>query len=393
MLRFGAVCWDFRSSSEEFQTRLKLTDSQWNEMAEKLRSNSHVLLVTCNRVEFYFTFDSSVISEEDLTAIYPSLLLSQDAIRHLFRVASGLESMSVGENEILAQIKAAYEKSRSSGGTDKLTSLIFRKAISVGKAVREKTSISRGKTSIPVIAVDLASRKTSLKSSRIGIVGTGQMAETFIKYLQKKEPGNITVVGRNIEKARALSELYGCTYAGVTDLGEVVNSSDAIFTATSSKNILITRSMLNGSASKKTLVDISNPRNIDPALDSAPGVNVYSLDNIKEISLENSILKKEEIPRAEEIVDAEFDKFKIKLREFRAEELLTKSHTYAESIAIMEINRMMKEIDKGMDPSEAKKRSASAMVNRILGNYTTVLKEAAIKGDTEFMAKLQEIFG
>lgn len=393
MLRFGAVCWDFKSPPDEFQSRLQLSESQWNDVAEGFKSRGHVLLVTCNRVEFYFTFDTDIISEEKLKAVYPGLMLSQDAIRHLFRVASGLESMSVGENEILAQIKSAYEKSRSAKGTDKLTSLIFRKAISVGKAVREKTTISRGKTSIPVIAVDLASRGNSLKSSKVCIVGTGQMAETFIKYILKKDPEMITVVGRNTEKGEALARLYNCSYAPLKDLPSIVNSSDTVFTATSSMNVLINRSMLDGMNSPKTLVDISNPRNIDPALDDAPGIRVFNLDHIREISLDNSILKKGEIPKAEEIVEAEFEKFKVKLREFRAEELLTKSHTYAESIAIMEINRMIKEIDKGMDPSEAKKRSASAMVNRILGNYTAVLKEAAIKGDTEFMAKLQEIFG
>ncbi len=392
MLRFGAVSWDFRSSPEEFQEKLSLTDSQWKEMAQNFHSNGQVLLVTCNRVEFYFTFESDVISEDELRSVYPGLLLSQNAISHLFRVASGLESMSVGENEILAQIKSAYEEARSAGRTDKLISLIFRKAISVGKAVREKTSISRGKTSIPVIAVDLAGEPARLNTSRISIVGTGQMAETFIKYLQKNEPGKITVVGRNLEKARTLAELYSCSYSGLSELEEVVRSSDVVFTATSSRNIIITASMVDG-FSGKTLVDISNPRNIDPSLDSAPGLKVYHLKHIQEISLANSGLKKEEIPKAQGIVETEFEKFKVKLREFRAEELLTKSHTYAESIALMEINRMIKEIEKGMDPTEAKKRSASAMVNRILGNYTTVLKEAAIKGDLEFMAKLQEIFG
>lgn len=391
MLRFGAVCWDFRSSPDEFQEKLSLTDSQWNEIAQGFHSYGKVLLITCNRVEFYFTFESDNISENELRKLYPNLILSQDAIAHLFRVASGLESMSVGENEILAQIKSAYEKSRAAGRTDKLISLIFRKAISVGKTVRENSTISRGKTSIPVIAVDLASGSRSLQASRICIIGTGQMAETFIKYLQKEDPENITVVGRNAEKARGLAEMYGCSHAGLDEIEEAIRSSDLVFAATSSRNILVQASMLDGQ-SGKTLVDISNPRNIDPVLDSVPGIRVYTLEHIQEISLRNSELKRGEIPRAQQIVDTEYEKFKVKLREFRAEELLTKSHTYAEGIALMEINRMIKEIEKGMNPAEAKKRSVSAMVNRILGNYTAILKEAAIRGDTEFMAKLQAMF-
>ncbi len=392
MLRFGAVSWDFRATPEEFQKKLELSDSQWSDIAGNFSSNGHVLLVTCNRVEFYFTFDTEKIQEEDLRAVYPGLLTSHEAIHHLFRVASGLESMSVGENEILAQIKSAYEASRTGGKADKLISLIFRKAISVGKTVREKTSISRGKTSIPVIAVDMVSENTDLKTSHISIVGTGQMSETFIKYLQKKEPGRITIVGRNAERAMDLARLYNCSFAGMADLAKVVNESDVVFAATSSKNIILTASMLNGTKPGKTLVDISNPRNIDPALEGVPGMKVYNLGHIQEISMANSRLKKEEIPKAEGIVESEFEKFKIKLSEFRAEELLTKSHTFAESIALMEINRMIREIDKGMDPLEAKKRSASAMVNRILGNYTAALKEAAVNGDVELMAKLQAIF-
>jgi glutamyl-tRNA reductase len=91
-------------------------------------------------------------------------------------------------------------------------------------------------------------------------------------------------------------------------------------------------------------------------------------------------------------VNRELQKFEVKLAEFRADELLTKSYTFAESIALREINRMMKEIAKGMDPGEATRKSASAMVNKILGNYTTALREAAIRGDKEMIAKLQAIF-
>lgn len=392
MLKFGAVSWDYKATPEEFQKKLELSSLQWNEIADSFDSNGHVLLVTCNRVEFYFTFDTEKIDHEQLSKVYPGLFVGHDAIYHLFRVSSGLESMSVGENEILSQIKSAYENARKAGKADKLISLIFRKAISVGKTVREKTSISRGKTSIPVIAVDLASEHVDLKSSRVCIVGTGQMAETFIKYVMKKEPGEITIVGRNTDRARQLAIQYGCSYAGMGDLPGAVNSADMVFTATSSRNVLVNRQMIRKENWPKTFVDISNPRNIDPGISAMPGVKVYGLDDIQKISLSNSELKKEEIPKAENVVKEEFVKFQLKLSEYRADELLTKSYTFAESIALMEISRMMKEINKGMDPGEAKRRSASAMANRILGNYTAELKKAAVNGDTELIAKLQAIF-
>lgn len=392
MQRFGAVSWDYRRTPEEFQNRLGLSGQEWNRLLSDMNAEANVLLSTCNRVELYFTYDPEKTGTESLLSGLPGLMLDEDAINHLFRVSSGLESMSVGENEILSQVKNAYDQSVKSGTADKLTSLVFRKAISVGKSVREKTSISRGKTSIPVIAVDLASRHVHMESSRICILGTGQMAETFLKYLVKNEPRTITIVGRDMEHARNLAERYSCKYAGLKDLQEILKSSEVLFAATSSKSILVNAEMLSAAPACRTVVDISNPRNIDPDVEALPGVEAYSLDDILSISIVNSSLKKEEIPKAEEIVQGEFSKFRKKLDQYGAEDLLNRSHTYAESIAMMEINRMLSEINKGMDPAEAKKKSASAMANRILSKYTQALKEAALRGDTELISKLESIF-
>lgn len=392
MQMFGAVSWDYRRTPEEFQKKLELSNQQWIKLAEKLKFEGHVLLVTCNRVEFYFTFNPDTTSEDTIREKFPNLMTRQEAILHLFRVAAGLESMSVGENEILAQIKTAYENAVNAGCSDKLISLIFRKAISVGKSVRQKTKISRGKTSIPVIAADIASRHTCMRSSSVCIIGTGQMAGTFVRYLVKREPSKITIVGRHEEKAERLAKTHSCSYSSLKNLEDIIQKSDVVFAATSSKDIILDREMVPDDGKQRIFIDISNPRNIDPEISKIDGVEAYSLDDILAISISNSGLKKEEIPKAESIVNEEFSKFSIKLSQYRAEELLNRSHTFAESIAMMEINRMLEEIDKGMDPSEAKRKSASAMANRILGKYTAALKEAALNGDSELLAKLQAIF-
>ena len=367
------------------------TPKQWGGIAESFKASGYVVLSTCNRVEFYFTFEDQG-QYNDGRVNLEHLLLGEDALKHLFTVAAGLKSMSVGENEILAQVKSAFDSHVKAGKTDKLISLIFRKAISVGKEVREKTGISRGKTSIPVIAVDLAGGHLDFSTSRVSVVGTGQMAETFLKYLQKRNPSAITVVGRNQEKAGQLASQYKCHFDAIVNLKAVIESSNAVFCATSSRNVIITPDMVNGKFRPRVMVDISNPRNIDPDIGKVDAITVYDLEHIQEISQANSGMKKEEIPRAQSIVDRELGKFEIKLAEFRTEELLTKSYTFAESIALKEISRMMKEIGKGMDPNEATRKSASALVTKILGNYTSALKEAAIKGDKDLIATLQSIF-
>ena len=391
MLKFGAMSWDYRSKPDEFQKMQLFTPKQWGGIAESFKASGYVVLSTCNRVEFYFTFEDQG-QYNDGRVNLEHLLLGEDALKHLFTVAAGLKSMSVGENEILAQVKSAFDSHVKAGKTDKLISLIFRKAISVGKEVREKTGISRGKTSIPVIAVDLAGGHLDFSTSRVSVVGTGQMAETFLKYLQKRNPSAITVVGRNQEKAGQLASQYKCHFDAIVNLKAVIESSNAVFCATSSRNVIITPDMVNGKFRPRVMVDISNPRNIDPDIGKVDAITVYDLEHIQEISQANSGMKKEEIPRAQSIVDRELGKFEIKLAEFRTEELLTKSYTFAESIALKEISRMMKEIGKGMDPNEATRKSASALVTKILGNYTSALKEAAIKGDKDLIATLQSIF-
>ncbi|MCL5955679.1 MAG: glutamyl-tRNA reductase [Candidatus Thermoplasmatota archaeon] len=391
MLKFGAMSWDYRSKPEEFQKRQVFSSNQWEDIAESFKASGYVVLSTCNRIEFYFTFEDQNAQSSGKTH-HEHIMLGNDALLHLFMVAAGLKSMSVGENEILAQVKSAFDSHVKAGRTDKLLSLIFRKAISVGKEVREKTGISRGKTSIPVIAVDLAGGHLDFPSSKVSVIGTGQMAETFLKYLQKRRPASMTVVGRNQEKASQLASVYNCNFGTISSLQEIILDSNAVFCATSSRNVIVTADMVNGKHRPQVVVDISNPRNIDTELGKEDAITVYDLEHIQEISQANSGLKKEEIPRAQAIVNRELQKFEVKLAEFRADELLTKSYTFAESIALREINRMMKEIAKGMDPGEATRKSASAMVNKILGNYTTALREAAIRGDKEMIAKLQAIF-
>lgn len=391
MLKFGAISWDYRSKPEEFRKRQALSPGEWGKIAESFRAGGYVALSTCNRVEFYFTFDGQDPQNGGRTH-HDQIMCGDDALLHLFMVAAGLKSMSVGENEILAQVKSAFDSHLKAGKTDKLISLIFRKAISIGKEVREKTGISRGKTSIPVIAVDLAGGHMDFPSSRVSVIGTGQMAETFLKYLRKRGPASITVVGRNREKAGHLASLYNCNHDAMSNLESVIENSNAVFCATSSGNVIITEDMVRGRKNPEIIVDISNPGNIDPGIGKDQAVLVYDLEHIQEISQANSGLKREEVPKAQGMVDRELEKFKARLAELRAEELLTRSYTFAESIALMEINRMMKEIGKGMDPDEATKKSASAMVNRILGNYTSALKEAAVRGDNDLIAKLQSIF-
>ena len=392
MLNFGVIPWSYSSNPDRFQQSLNYTDKEWDSILSGINVRSHLVLTTCNRSELYFTYQDDSETEAAIFRNFPEALLSGDAIEHLFRVSSGLESMSVGENEILAQLKDAYTKAREKAHTDKMLSLIMRKTISVGKEVREKTNISRGKTSIPVIAVDLARSHAVIEGSAIAVVGTGRMAETFLRYIIKMKPSYITIIGRNSERGEYLAEQYGCKYSGMNALQQTLNDVRIAFVATSSRNHIITQATLPDFAGHLLIVDISNPENVDPGITRIDGIEFIGMKEIQGASTNGLQLKREEIPKVEKLLKMELENFDARLREFHAEEFLAESYQFIESIVLNETGRFVKEIDNGKEPVAAGHHMAQSITNKLLFQYTVAMKEAAGKGDMDLISKLRKIF-
>jgi len=199
------IRWDFRMDDNILEKMLLMEDEIIQEILSLKNIEKRIILRTCNRLEIYYHED---VDDWGDNFEKPEIITGENAIRHIFRVASGLESMSVGENEILRQIKEAFELSHKIGRTDKFLSMIFQRALKVGKEVREKTEISQGKVSIPSIMIEQMERKNLVKGKSIGVIGTGKMAATVVKYLRKKEGVGITIYGRNEEAGVELCNLF-----------------------------------------------------------------------------------------------------------------------------------------------------------------------------------------
>ncbi len=387
MVFFGAIVWSYNLNDPDFRKVVMVSPTEIQSMADSI-SVHNVVLSTCNRVEIYFTSNEP---RRDSLPLGGIRLDEEDAIRHLFRVASGLESMSVGENEILAQLKDAYESARSRGSADGTISLIFRKAISTGKTVRERTSISRGKTSIPVIAIDIASRHVKIPGSSILVIGTGNMAGTFIRYISKMNPGRITVAGRNAVAGEALAREAGGSFQHVDLLPSLVAGHEIVMAATSSHSILVNASMVSN-GSRQVFIDISNPGNIDPAIATMQGKTIVNLAAIEHVVAVNRTQKAQEIPRAEKIIEEEVGKFSKKLLELQAEEYISSSFSYVEGIASKEIEKFLLELRKGKNPEELRSRMVNSLTKKILNQYGTALRRAALNNDTERMKAIWEAF-
>lgn len=365
------IAWTQKDSYKSLENVLAMQTADWEKILRERGIENYVIVSTCNRFEIYYR------AQEELEGFFEEAssrkMSGIETIGHLFRVTAGLESMSVGENEILHQVKEAFDTAVKSGNAKGPLALIFRRAISSGKMVRRDTEISKGKVSIPALSMDMLKRKHGVRGKRIAVIGTGKMASDLLKYIQKIGPQKITVVGRSGEKARIIAKTFGVDWDSVSNLKDQVAENDIIITATSSKEIIITRSMISNYGPEKVYLDISNPRNIEEPCEG-DSFTLIDLPALLPILEKNKMNKEKEILSASNIVRDQVEAISVRLSGLESEEVIRSLYKHAEEIKEHEISRLGKALASGTDFEEAVKAMASALVNKLLAAQTEVLR-------------------
>ena len=376
------LSWNYKDTPETFNTVIKHDPSYFESIMEENDIQKYVLLITCNRVELYFSSEGKIpiIPENPVYIKYP------ESIRHLFLVSSGLESMALGENDILRQIKNAYDLSTKRKHMDKFLSYTFQKALSVGKDVRTQTDISHGKTSLSTISLDILEKQYSLKGKKIGIIGTGKMAVSLLNYLSGSG-SEVTVYGRSIDHSRNLAVLYGSSYSDLSDISELIKSNDIIIAATSSKNYIIKRSDIQDIEEEKIMVDLSNPPNIEKDL---PGnVSLYDLDMIYKISSETKGQRKKEIQRSKEIIDGEMEIYRDRINQMKSDDIISMFYRYSAEITEEEMDELKRKINITEDQEKVIKIMMNSFTNKLLAPYTNSMK-SFIRSNANYSYILKE---
>ncbi len=280
-----------------------------------------VVLSTCNRLEVYARPTSerapAVQSlKQFFRNVYGGLELNEslyhreaeEAVAHLFRVASGLDSLVVGETEILGQVKSAYLFSQSQGATGKITNVLFQRALFVGKHIRTKTRLSEGSSSVGSVAVQLAEKIFgSLQDRRVVLLGAGEMAEVTARHLMSQKIGSLTILNRTLEKAQALAAQLGGEAGPLEQLSTELLSADIVICSVSSEKPLITRQELESCMKARMgrslyFVDIAVPRNVDPSAHGLDNVYVYNMDDLQALVEKNLDRRRQEVDQAEALV-------------------------------------------------------------------------------------------
>ncbi len=376
------LSWNYKDTPETFNIVIKHDPSYFESIMEENDIKKYVLLITCNRVELYFSSEGKIpiIPENPVYIKYP------ESIKHLFLVSSGIESMALGENDILHQIKNAYDLSTKRKHMDKFLSYTFQKALSVGKDVRTQTDISHGKTSLSTISLDILEKQYGLKGKKIGIIGTGKMAVSLLNYLSGSG-SEVTVYGRSIDHSRNLAILYGSSYSDLSDISELIKSNDIIIAATSSKNYIIKRSDIKDIEEEKIMVDLSNPPNIEKEL---PGnVSLYDLDMIYKISSETKGQRKKEIQRSKEIIEGEMEIYKDRINQMKSDDIISMFYRYSAEITEEEMDELKRKINITEDQERVIKIMMNSFTNKLLAPYTNSMK-SFIRNNANYSYILKE---
>jgi glutamyl-tRNA reductase len=376
------LSWNYKDTPETFNAIIKHDPSYFESIMEENGIKKYVLLITCNRVEIYFSSDGKIpiIPENPVYVKYP------ESVKHLFMVSSGLESMALGENDILRQIKSAYDLSTKRKHTDKFLSYTFQKALSVGKDVRTRTDISHGKTSLSTISLDIVEKQYGLKGKKIGIIGTGKMAVSLLNYLSGSETA-VTVYGRSIDHAKSLAILYGASYSDLSSVQDLIKSNDIIITATSSKNYIIHKTDIENIEQRKIMVDLSNPPNIEKQLPD--NVSLYDLDMIYKISSETKGQRRKEIQRSREIIEGEMELYKDRINQMKSDDIISMFYRYSGEIMEEEMDELKRKISITEEQEKTIKIMMNSFTNKLLAPYTNSMK-SFIRNNKNYSYVLKE---
>jgi glutamyl-tRNA reductase len=322
-MKLFAAGVSYKTAPVALRELLAVKPSQIVSQSRRLKScgelDEIVLLSTCNRVEIYGVARRVTGCMDSLFRLlsgeqhdFESYLYIHEnlaAARHLFRVASGLDSMVLGESEITCQVKNAYDTARSAQLTSRVLNRTFQKAFQTLKAIRTQTSIGRGATSVASVAAELAERifGNDFPMQKVMIIGAGQMGEACLRYLSKRGVGSILISNRSLPRAIELAKVFGGHVLPFDECLEAMADVDIVVAATGCPNTLLHRMDVEQLICARRnrplfLIDISVPRNIDPEIQCLDNVYLYNIDDLETIVRENVRSRGKDLAKCEQII-------------------------------------------------------------------------------------------
>ena len=359
----------------------EIDDLFWN-LQEKYSISEYVEISTCNRKEYYIHNDYILFDEELLSHENKSIIIEygESSVKHLLRMTSGLESMIVGEDQILGQVKDSKNNAVKNHHCGKVLNTIFTKAIHVGQVVRNKTNINKGSVSIGSAAVDLAeSYLGDLSGKSVLVIGAGKMGKLVAKALAEKDLNAIFVANRTFYVAVELAKDLDGTAILFSDLDNYLKDADLVISATSAPHVIINKERLENiglNNDNLIMVDIANPRDISEDVVEL-GVALYNIDDLREIADSNTKLREKEFGEAEIIIDEEFNLLKDSFKLMEVEDILSTLRSSMEEIRQRECEIACAKLSDVDGSDKIINNLTNSIVNKIFYDISKQVKYAA----------------
>jgi glutamyl-tRNA reductase len=410
--------FNYKTAPVEIREKLAITENNYGLILEKLNSIEDIyeicVISTCNRVELYGVSNYNVekVKEEILRILsqystvpvstlkdYLFFYTNKEAIRHIFRVSSSLDSMVIGEPQIVCQFKDSFTKAKEYKAVRHILTRLLDKALNVSKKIRTSTGISRRAVSISYAAVLLAKKIFGdLKDKNVLIIGAGEMAELAAKHLHSLNVKHIFVSNRTFEKAVELADKFSGSAIRFEKIQEFLPEADIIIVSTGAKEpILKKEDVKRAIKSRKDplfIIDISVPRNVEESVNELDGVYLYNIDDLKQVVNSNLEERKIEAQRAEFIIDEEVEKSVKWLNTLKVSPIISSVRDYADKLRQQQLEKLFKQMpylnEKERETIDLAMRS---LVNKLLHRPTMYIKDKAAKeGNTEVVKIFEDMF-
>ena len=369
-----------------------------------------VLLSTCNRTEFYVMSDDAgqerlgewLKNSKNLNPSFGESIfqLSGDAaIRHIFRVACGLDSMVLGEPQILGQLKDAVRDAEAAGLVGKQLSRLFQHTFSVAKKVRTDTEIGSGPVSVAYAAVSLAQQFFADFGRHTAVlVGAGVTVELLAKHLTRKGIGRLFIANRDIDRARNLANRFDGFALPLSELEGTLPEADILISSTASADIVVTFEQVRAAVKARKrkpifAVDIAVPRDIDPAVSTLDDVYLYTVDDLEKVVLEGQGSREAAAIDAGQTLDDEIARYLSIERSKRAAPVITALRDQGESIRDAVLDQARRRLAQGANSDEVMEYATAALMKKLLHNPSVRLRAAGESSDDETIRIARSLFG
>lgn len=368
------------------------------------------VLSTCNRTELYCSIEpgsEGVVSSwlashhrlaEDGLRDYLYQHRDEAAVRHLFRVATGLDSLILGEPQILGQVKQAWQSARQQGSLESGLDRLFQHAFAVAKRVRTDTRIGAHPVSVAFAAVRLAQQVfTELDRATVLLVGAGDTIELAARHLVEQSTRRLLFANRTLAHAQALASRFGGYALPLSELPRHLPEADIVFSATASRDPVIACAAVAGALKARRhrpmlLLDLAVPRDVEPAVGALDDVYLYTIDDLDQVVEEGRRSRREAAEEAEAIIDLQVEHFMAWWRASDRHEVLKALRRQSEAQCEALLGKAREALAAGRAPAQVLEQLAHGLTNKLLHAPSAALRQAAMRGDLELIRQAQRLF-